>query len=249
MRTDLLVRPPDLGAVLEQRDGHGVGGVDPRVQDEIVALALGRDLGDGDGVDPLELGLEGLLDLVAEDAHLEGQCPGRVVVGGDRGAAGVLPHVGIFLLFEQGPGEGLVGLGRLDHERPGVVEPAAGDEVGLGLMDLDPADLQDLEHLERRRIVPLDGRDDEGVRLALVDLLDRVLGHLVEVEEQVLLVEAGRLDHALRQRRARSRRGRAGATSRRARGRRSPCAFRDSPSGSRSARCRWGWPPAPRPPR
>ena len=65
-------------------------------------------------------------------------------------------------------------------------------------MDLDAAHLQDLEHLERRRVVSLDGRDDERVGLALVDLLDGVFVHLVEVEEQVFFVQGGRFDHALR---------------------------------------------------
>ena len=193
-------RPPHLRLVLEQGESHRVRGVDLGIQEDVGALSLlRRGLGGGDRVDLFELGFERFLDLDAGDAHLEGQGPGRVVVGRDGRPAGVLPHVGVLLFLEQGPGVGLVGLSRLDHERAGAVKSAPGDEVGPGLMDLDAARFQDLEHLERRRIVPLKGRDDESVGLTLVDLLDGVLVHLVKIEEEVFLVQAGRLDHALRQ--------------------------------------------------
>ena len=121
----------------------------------------------------------GSIDLVAGDAHLGGQRPAGVVVGRLRGAAGILAHVGIFLLLEEGPGVGLVRLGHLDHERAGRIELSAGDEIGLGLMDFDAAHHQDVEHLEHRRVVVLFGRDDEGVGLVPFDFLDRQFVHLV----------------------------------------------------------------------
>ena len=139
----------------------------------------GRDDGGGGRVELFEAGLERHLDLVAGDAHLQGQGPARVVIGRDGRAAGVLAKVGIFLLFEERPGVGLVGLGHEDDERAGRIEPAAGDEFRRGPVDLDAAVHQDVEHLHRGRRVVLRRGDDEGVGLALVHRLDGVLVHLV----------------------------------------------------------------------
>ena len=67
-------------------------------------------------------------------------------------------------------------------------------------MDFDAADLEDIEHFQHGRIIVLDGGDDEGVRLALLDRLDRILVHPPGVEEEFLLVEGGRPQQAERQR-------------------------------------------------
>ena len=123
-----------------------------------------------DGLQQRQAGIDRLVDLVDVDAHQHAERMPGDVVGRDGRSARVVAQVGIDLLLEHRLGEGAVRLREPDHPGAGRVVLAAGAERRPRPVDLDLAEVEDVQQLVGGERVPLDRRHDERVgRLVAVD--------------------------------------------------------------------------------